>query len=136
MNDNPIEPGQPPALRYDQRPADHTPIHTEALPPTPIRDRNIVATAWIEAPEQLLTLGRRSAEPTGGRVQAADRRLAAVAGGSGRGRRRPLLGGPRRRSHRSNTRFGCSQTTPATALGPAGSGTRSSDPWKEDLLGR
>ena len=26
---------QPPALRYDQRPADHTPIHTDALPATP-----------------------------------------------------------------------------------------------------
>jgi hypothetical protein len=49
--------GQPPALRYDQRPADRTPIHTEALPPTPTRDRNIVASAWVEAPAELLTLG-------------------------------------------------------------------------------
>ena len=37
-----------PALRYDQRPADETPISTADLPPTPTRDRNIVATAWIE----------------------------------------------------------------------------------------
>jgi hypothetical protein len=46
-----------PALRYDQRPADHTPIHTADLPATPTRDRNIVATAWVEAPAELLTLG-------------------------------------------------------------------------------
>lgn len=45
------------ALPYDQRPADHTPIHTAELPPTPLRDRNIPATAWVEAPEALLTLG-------------------------------------------------------------------------------
>jgi hypothetical protein len=46
-----------PALRYDQRPADDTPVHTTDLPPTPIRDRNIPATAWIEAPADLLALG-------------------------------------------------------------------------------
>jgi hypothetical protein len=45
------------ALRYDQRPDDDTPVHTEDLPPTPVRDRNIPATAWVEAPESLLTLG-------------------------------------------------------------------------------
>ena len=46
-----------PALRYDQRPADHTPIHTADLPATPTRDRNIVASAWVEAPAELLQLG-------------------------------------------------------------------------------
>jgi hypothetical protein len=45
------------ALPYDQRPPDHTPIRTVDLPPTPVRDRNIVATAWIEAPASLLDLG-------------------------------------------------------------------------------
>jgi hypothetical protein len=47
--------GEP--LRYDQRPADHTPVHTAELPDTPTRDRNIVASAWVEAPPELLTLG-------------------------------------------------------------------------------
>ena len=47
--------GEP--LRYDERPPDHTPIHTSELPATPVRDRNIVATAWIEAPAELLALG-------------------------------------------------------------------------------
>ncbi len=45
------------ALPYDERPTDHTPVHTGDLPPTPIRDRNIPATAWIEAPESLRSLG-------------------------------------------------------------------------------
>ncbi len=43
-------------MRYDQRPLDHTPIHTVDLPPTPVRDRNIPAPAWVEAPDTLLTL--------------------------------------------------------------------------------
>lgn len=45
------------ALRYDERPDDNTPVHTADLPPTPVRDRNIKATSWIEAPESLLHLG-------------------------------------------------------------------------------
>ena len=45
------------ALRYDQRPADDTPVHTADLPDTPVRDRNIPATAWIEAPEGVLHAG-------------------------------------------------------------------------------
>lgn len=42
---------------YDQRPTDDTPVHTVDLPPTPVRDRNIPATAWVEAPDSLRTLG-------------------------------------------------------------------------------
>src|SRR3546814_15266204 len=45
------------SLPYHQRPNDHTPVHTEDLPDTPIRDRAIPATAWVEAPEELLHLG-------------------------------------------------------------------------------
>lgn len=44
-------------MRYDERPVDDTPIHTADLPATPVRDRNIPATAWVEAPPELLTLG-------------------------------------------------------------------------------
>jgi hypothetical protein len=46
-----------PAHRYDERPYDDTPVHTADLPPTPVRDRNIPATAWVEAPAELLRLG-------------------------------------------------------------------------------
>src|SRR6188768_332961 len=44
-------------MRYDERPVDDTPVHTADLPPTPVRDRNIPATAWVEAPDELLALG-------------------------------------------------------------------------------
>ena len=46
-------------MRYDERPIDSTPIHTVDLPPTPVRDRNIPATAWVEAPSELLGLGEQ-----------------------------------------------------------------------------
>ncbi len=42
----------------EDRPVDATPVHTEDLPATPQRDRAIPATAWIEAPPELLELGR------------------------------------------------------------------------------
>jgi hypothetical protein len=45
------------ALRYDQRPYDETPVRTEDLPATPVRDRNIPASAWIDAPDELRHLG-------------------------------------------------------------------------------
>jgi len=45
------------ALPYHQRPDDHTPVRTADLPFTPVRDRAIPATAWAEAPDDLLHLG-------------------------------------------------------------------------------
>jgi hypothetical protein len=44
-------------LRYDERPYDETPVRTGDLPATPVRDRNIPATAWVEAPDDLRRLG-------------------------------------------------------------------------------
>lgn len=44
-------------MRYDERPTDPTPVHTDDLPDTPVRDRNIPAGAWVEAPASLLSLG-------------------------------------------------------------------------------
>jgi hypothetical protein len=46
-----------PALPADDRPVDPTPVHTADLPATPLRDRNIPAGAWVEAPPELLALG-------------------------------------------------------------------------------
>ena len=68
---------QPPdrPLPADERPLDTTPIHTEDLPPTPTRDRNIVASAWIEAPAELLTLGDDLPAPDGPLVTAYKRRI-------------------------------------------------------------
>jgi hypothetical protein len=44
----------PPA---EDRPLDHTPVHTDDLPATPQRDKAILAEAWVEAPAGLATLG-------------------------------------------------------------------------------
>ena len=49
------------AIKADDRPFDFTPIETSDLPATPTRDRNIAASAWVEAPAELLALG----EPLG-----------------------------------------------------------------------
>jgi hypothetical protein len=59
------------ALPYDQRPDDATPVHTTDLPPTPQRDRNIPATAWVEAPSALLHAG----DEFGGPVARYKRRI-------------------------------------------------------------
>jgi hypothetical protein len=45
------------ALPADERPVDPTPVHTADLPETPLRDRNIPAAAWVEAPAELLRSG-------------------------------------------------------------------------------
>jgi hypothetical protein len=44
-------------LSPSDRPRDLTPRHTADLPDTPTRDRSIPATAWLEAPPSILTLG-------------------------------------------------------------------------------
>jgi hypothetical protein len=44
-----------PAL--EDRPLDATPLHTGDLPATPQRDRRIPVEAWIEAPDELRSLG-------------------------------------------------------------------------------
>ena len=44
--------------RPEDRPVDPTPVHTVDLPATPQRDRAIPATAWIEAPPELVDSGR------------------------------------------------------------------------------
>jgi hypothetical protein len=49
--------GRGPARPADDRPVDPTPVDTTDLPPTPLRDRNIPAEAWIQAPEALKALG-------------------------------------------------------------------------------
>ena len=50
-------------LPADDRPVDPTPVHTEDLPATPTRDRNIPSAAWVEAPDELLGLGVDIGEP-------------------------------------------------------------------------
>ncbi|MCU1499526.1 MAG: hypothetical protein JWM47_3479, partial [Acidimicrobiales bacterium] len=64
------------AMASPSRPVDPTPVHTDELPPTPQRTRTIPATAWVEAPAELLDLGRRFGGPGGEGPDSAD----AVAG--------------------------------------------------------
>jgi hypothetical protein len=45
------------SLPRSERPLDETPLHTAELPATPTRDRNIPATAWVEATSEILGLG-------------------------------------------------------------------------------
>jgi hypothetical protein len=47
----------------EERPIDARAVHTVDLPATPQRDRNIPASAWIEAPAALLALGDDIGEP-------------------------------------------------------------------------
>lgn len=45
------------SVPVSERTLDATPRHTADLPDTPTRDRRIPASAWIEAPDPLHTLG-------------------------------------------------------------------------------
>ena len=54
---------------------DETPRHTADLPPTPQRDRFIPASAWIEAPPELLALGADIGRPAVGYIRRIGRWL-------------------------------------------------------------
>lgn len=127
-------PGPTPSLPADKRPFDDTPIHTDALPPTPVRDRNISVEAWIEAPPVLRTAG----DDIGGVRVAYKRRIG------------PWLlwrAGPARRADaryvavhsedldRHHT-FRLFPDGTGDGLGPSGARHERFRSWKEDLLGR
>ena len=61
-------------LPADLRPFDHTPVHTADLPETPIRDRNVPAEAWIEAPDALLTAAEGIPSPDNKPIRIAYKR--------------------------------------------------------------
>jgi hypothetical protein len=123
------------ALRYDERPPDHTPIHTDQLPATPTRDRNIVATAWVEAPDELLTLG---ADLPGTPVAEYKRRI----GPWLLWRAGPASGGDARyRAARADDltvmhTFRLYPNGDGDGTGPSGARHTRFRSWKEDLLGR
>jgi hypothetical protein len=124
-----------PALRYDERPADHTPVHTTALPDTPTRDRNIVASAWIEAPPQLLSLG----DDLPGRPEAEYKRrigpwLLWRAGPAAGGDARYLA--CRADDVTQQHTFRLFPDNTGDGVGPRGQRHSRFRTWKEDLLGR
>ncbi|MBI5087934.1 MAG: hypothetical protein HZB15_03425 [Actinobacteria bacterium] len=122
-------------LRYDERPDDATPVHTDELPATPTRDRNIVATAWIEAPAELLGLG----DDLPGRPTATYKRRI---GSWLLWRAGPASGGDARYwaadaadLHRQCT-FRLFPDGTGEGAGPSGSTHARFRLWKEDLAGR
>lgn len=123
------------ALPYDQRPTDDTPVHTADLPPTPIRDRNIPATAWVEAPVELLTLGH---DVPGRPVAEYKRRIGPWilwrAGPASRGDARYWAA----RDDDLSVQFSLRLFPDGSASGEGPSGTMHERfrAWKEDLIGR
>ena len=125
----------PPALRYDERPEDATPVHTDDLPPTPTRDRNIPAPAWVEAPAELLALGD---DLPGAPVATYKRRIAEWL----LWRAGPASGGDARYwaadagDLTRQTTFRLFPDGNGDGLGPSGARHTRFRSWKEDLLGR
>lgn len=122
-------------MRYDERPRDNTPVRTEDLPATPLRDRNILATAWLEAPPELLALGD---DLPGRPVAEYKRRI----GGWLLWRAGPASGGDARyfACRADDTNVQCTLRLfpdgSASGVGPLGTPHDRFRSWKEDLLGR
>jgi hypothetical protein len=126
---------EPPALRYDQRPDDATPVSTADLPPTPTRDRNIVAAAWLEAPVQLHQLGDDlPGHPTATYKRRIGRWLLWRAGPASDGDAR-YWAADSSDLERQHT-FRLHPDGSGTGVGPSGSVHSRFRTWKEDLLGR
>lgn len=118
-------------LPADQRPVDPTPVHTAELPDTPVRDRNIPASAWVEAPEALRRLG----DHLGGAEAMYKRRIG------------PWLlwrAGPARRAHARylavdardldrHVAFSLHPDGSGEGTGPSGQAHERFRTWKEDL---
>jgi len=122
-------------MRYDERPVDDTPVHTADLPPTPVRDRTIPATAWVEAPGELLALGN----DLPGRPDAEyKRRIGAWL----LWRAGPASGGDARyfACRADDTGVQCTLRLftegSASGIGPTGTFHNRFRSWKEDLLDR
>jgi hypothetical protein len=123
------------ALRYDRRPADHTPVHTDDLPATPTRDRNIVASAWIEAPPALLTLGDDLPDrPEAEYKRRIARWLLWRSGPAAGGDARYWAGAADDLADQHTFRLFPDAT--GDGLGPSGARHTRFRSWKEDLLGR
>lgn len=126
-------------LTADERPFDDTPLHTEDLPPTPTRDRNISAEAWIEAPPSVLnaTAGLRTTDADGIRT-AYKRRI----GPWLLWRAGPARGADARyvavdsRDLSTSHEFRLFPDGSGDGAGPSGIRHTRFRKWKEDLLGR
>ena len=122
-------------LPADERPYDFTPLDTTDLPPTPTRDRNIAASAWRQAPSELLHLGDDLADrPTAAFKRRIGPWLLWRAG--------PATGADARYLAIDSTDLGrqCAfrlfPNGTGDGTGPTGERHDRFRTWKEDLLGR
>ena len=117
----------------DDRPVDDTPVSTADLPATPTRDRNIPATAWVEAPDELRRLG----EDLGHDLVAYKRRIGPWllwrAGPANKGDARYMAVRADDLSVRHTFRLFADGSGEGT--GPSGEGHTRFRTWKQDLLG-
>jgi hypothetical protein len=122
-------------LPYDQRPDDHTPVSTAELPDTPTRDRSIPATAWREAPAELLDLGKDlPGQPVAGYKRRIGPWLLWRAGPASRGDARYWAGLAEDTSVAHTFRLHPDGT--GEGIGPSGRTHTRFRSWKEDLLGK
>ncbi|MGH9021537.1 MAG: hypothetical protein ACRDV9_00295 [Acidimicrobiia bacterium] len=70
---------------FDDPPSPVEQWHTDELPATPVRDRTIAASQWVEAPAELLALGADIDQPTAGYRRRIGRYLIFRAGPPSRG---------------------------------------------------
>lgn len=124
-----------PALRYDQRPDDNTPVNTVDLPATPTRDRNILATAWIQAPSQLLELGDGLSGQPGATFKRRIGEWLLWRAGPASGADACYWAGNAQDLGRQHT-FRLFADGSGQGSGPSGVHHRWFRTWKEDLLGR
>lgn len=123
------------ARRYDQRPDDHSPVHTAELPDTPTRDRNILAGAWVEAPAELSTLGDDlPGSPPGHYKRRIGPWLLWRAGPASGGDARYLA--CRADDPTVQCAFRLFPDGSGDGVGPSGQRHQRFRSWKEDLLGR
>ena len=123
------------AIAADDRPFDFTPITSADLPATPTRYRNIAATAWIEAPPELLGLGEPlgiAAEATAYKRRIGDWLLWRA--GPARGPARYLAISSEDLA--VHFVFTLSADKNDHGIGPSGIEHTRFRAWKEDLLGR
>jgi hypothetical protein len=121
-----------PALPADERPLDHTPIHTADLPDTPVRDRNIPAAAWIEAPIELLHLGDDIDQPMTTYKRRIKRWLLWRAGPATKANARYLAIDAQDLTRHFSFRLFADGT--GDGVGPSGTRHSRFRLWKEDLL--
>jgi len=122
-----------PALPADQRPVDPTPVHTDDLPPTPIRDRNIPASAWIEAPDELLHLGDDIGHPPIAYKRRIGRWLLWRAGPASKADARYLAIDPDDLTRQHTFRL--HPDGRGEGIGPSGESHERFRTWKQDLHG-